>query len=149
MTPTQRSCCQQQEHADSTGSSPRIRGRIPRTFSHPPLSFLFLLLVEFLRPFYPLLLRAHQSLHAFHQFLGRWSLRPSLLAYFLPIRRRQAANHDRSPGRCVKGRGKAVPKVEGRGDGDMATGWTQRLLEGACAVFLESVPGECGGAGGI
>ena len=149
MTPIQRSCRQQQEDADSTGSSPRIRRRIPRTFSHPPLSLLFLLLVGFLRHFYSLLLRTHQSLHAFHQLLGRWSLRPSLLADLVPIRRRQAANHDRSPGRCVKGRGKALSKVEGRGAGDMATGWTQRLLEGVCALFLESVPGECGGAGCI
>lgn len=32
--------------------------------------------------------------------------------------------------------------MEGRGDGDMATGWTKRLLEGVFAVFLESLPGE-------
>ena len=145
----ERSCRQQQAYADSTGSSPRIRRPIPRTLSHPPLSFLLLLLVGFLRPSYPLLLRAHQSLHAFHQLLGWWSLRPSLLAYLLPIRRRQAANHDRSPRRCVKGRGKAFPKMEGRGDGDMATRWTSRLLEGVCAVFPESIPGECGGTGCI
>ena len=145
----ERSCRQQQAYVDKTGSSPRIRRRIPWTLSHPPLSFILLLLVGFLRPFDPLLLRAHQSLHAFHQFLGRWSLRPSLLAYLLPIRRRQAANHDRSPRRCVKGRAKAFPKVEGRGHGDMATRWTKGLLEGVCAVFLESVSGECGGAGCI
>ena len=147
MTPTQTSCRQQQGYADGTGSSPRSTRYIPRPFSHPPLSFLLLLLVGFLRPFHPLLLRAHQSFHACHQLLGRRSLGPSLLAHLLPIRRRQAANHDRSSRRRVTGRGKAFPTVEGRGEGDMATRWTERLLEGVRALFPESVPGECGGAG--
>ena len=45
--------------ADEIGSSPRNTGHLPRSFSHPSLSLLFLLLVGFLRPFHPLLLRPY------------------------------------------------------------------------------------------
>lgn len=143
MTPAPKSYRQPQGCTDATGSSPRHTGCVPRSFSHPSLSLFLLLLVGFLRPLHPLLLRPHQTLYACHQLLGRWSFGPSLLADFLPVRCREAANHDRSTRWCVKGWEEAFSKVEGRGDGDMATGWTKRLLEGVFAVFLESLPREC------
>ena len=148
MTPAQKSYRQPQGCTDATGSSPRNTGRVPRSFSYPSLSLL-LLLVGFLRPLHPLLLRPHQTLHACHQLLGRWSFGPSLLVDFLPGRCRETANHDGSTRRCIKGWAEAFSEVEGRGDGDMATGWTKRLLEGVFAVFLESLPRERCGAGCI
>ena len=72
-------------HKDS-GSGPRNTGHIPRSFRHPSLSLLLLLLVGLLWHFYPLPVRPHQTLRTFHQLLGRWSFSPSLLAYLLPIR---------------------------------------------------------------
>ena len=122
---------------------------LPRSLRYPPFSFLFLLLVGFLRRFHAPTYTTHPTLHPRHQFLGRWSLSSSLLDNLLSIRRHQAAVHDGSAGWRPRRWRETILPMEGCCGRGMEEGWMERVLEGICAMLFEGLPGECNGAGGI
>lgn len=71
------------------------RWSVSRTSCNHHLSVFLLLLVGQLRCLVQMVRQEYQAIDPFHQLLGWRALRSTLLAGFLPLRRGQAAYHDR------------------------------------------------------
>lgn len=114
----------------------RCKGPLPRPRLHPSLPNFLRLLVGLLRNLHSGTHKTHHPLHSRDQFLGRWNVRPDLLAHQLSLGCCKATHHDRSART-----GASISALEGCGESCVSGAGMAGVLERLCAVLFESFPG--------